>query len=476
VAPRDRPTLSIPKIFHQIWLGDKPLPRKFIDYGHSWEKCHSGWHKIIWSEADLPSLRNQWAYEQTEVYAAKSNIARYEILLEHGGIYVDTDFECLKNIEPLLVGVECFVAWERDGLANNAIIGAIPGHPFVHDLVESLEQSVRALPDADPAVTQSGPYYLTNVLARHPEVTVLPSALFYPYQWHERWRRAEVFSEAYAVHHWTLSSRRFPEPHRLGDGRNAALSVVLRTPSENAPLKLEWALEGLSVQTISDFEVIIVGDLRHSRVERLVKAFSRHLDLRARNGPISATNGANARNQGIRAARAQRILFLDGDVLPDTDVVETHAQFGKSAFVPFGFRRIYPAEKMYPFEAPLDYVALRLHSVQDPRRSYPYPPFRGDWRDLEGFCFSAPTSLVRRLEGFNEALPEVDSVNDLARRLSASKALLMPMWVQGYVTHLGPPGSEGLVPQDPMSVLHLMTPGRSSSSSAIPATIGVERP
>ncbi len=44
--------------------------------------------------------------------AQKADVARYEIVLKYGGIYMDIDFEPLKNIEPLLHGVDAFVAYE----------------------------------------------------------------------------------------------------------------------------------------------------------------------------------------------------------------------------------------------------------------------------------------------------------------------------------------------------------------------------
>jgi inositol phosphorylceramide mannosyltransferase catalytic subunit len=51
----------------------------------------------------------------------QSDIARYEILLQVGGVYIDTDFECLRNVEPLIDGIECFAAQERDAVFENGL-------------------------------------------------------------------------------------------------------------------------------------------------------------------------------------------------------------------------------------------------------------------------------------------------------------------------------------------------------------------
>ena len=43
-------------------------------------------------------MKNRSIYESTDNIGFKSDIARYEILYKYGGIYIDTDFECLKKI------------------------------------------------------------------------------------------------------------------------------------------------------------------------------------------------------------------------------------------------------------------------------------------------------------------------------------------------------------------------------------------
>ncbi len=412
------------------------MPTEYESFAETWRSLHPYWQMILWTDEVLPPLKNQRAYERSGSLSGKSNIARYEILLRYGGIYVDTDFECLKNLEPLLEGVECFVAWQRDGLANNAIIGAVPSHPFLQDLVDSLDEHILANSRSSLSIMQSGPYYLTGVLERHPEVTVFPASQFYPYEWHERWRRYERFTDAYAVHHWTLSNRAttWPKQKQLGDGVVPCLSVVIHACDDG--LRLQWVLEGLCVQTVSDFEVIVVGqtDTTPASTKSLVDSFSGRLAItyltQRRGSPPAA-----AYNLGLRYARAKRTLFLEGDCLPDLNVVETHAAFGARGFVLFGFRRHYPAEKLYRFIQPLDYDGLKKHAFKDPRCEEPYGPIYGDWRDVAGFCFSAPTLALRQAGGFDVTACESDQ--DLVYRLYRSKYRLLPLVQGGCITHLG---------------------------------------
>jgi hypothetical protein len=435
----------IPQIFHRIWLGGSPLPDEYYEFGETWRALHPDWQMLLWSDDNLPHLKNSWAYHQANTWAARSNIARYELLFRDGGIYIDTDFECQKNLEPLLDGVECFVAIERENLANNAIIGAIPGHPFVADLVESLKDSVLSLPNDDPAIVQSGPYYLTEILRRHPEVTVFPAKFFYPYQWNERWRKYDEFPDAYAVHHWSLSSRTTPQARISEDNSGYCLSVVVCNSNGDNGLRIEWVLEGLSRQSVSNFEVIVVNSVPDLVPSYLIKEFRKRMDLTIRNaGPYyKFMRRAAAKNLGLSAVCSSRTLFLDGDCVPDPDIVEVHSKFGAKGFVPFGFKRIYPAEKSYRFIPPLDYAGLESHSSQDPRRDRQYEALHGDWRDVMGFSVSAPTDALRELGGFDYRLRGGNEDKELAKRLSEAKYRLVPLWNEGYVTQLVRGQSEG---------------------------------
>lgn len=48
-------------------------------------------------------LKNVEALKCAKNYGEKSDILRYEILCQFGGIYVDCDFECLKSFDGLLM-------------------------------------------------------------------------------------------------------------------------------------------------------------------------------------------------------------------------------------------------------------------------------------------------------------------------------------------------------------------------------------
>jgi mannosyltransferase OCH1-like enzyme len=197
---------GIPKVFHQIWLGGREIPRQFLEYQETWRRHHRGWGLELWNEARLPELRLSKFLPLCNSLANRSNLLRVELLLLFGGVYLDTDFECMKSIEPLLEGVTCFAAYQLDdplleGAVNNAIIGAISGHPFLEDMVRHYETSFSAAFTANVL----GPSQLTERVRGRSDVMLFPKRYFYPYLWTEKNRRGEVFPEAYGVHHWAGS-------------------------------------------------------------------------------------------------------------------------------------------------------------------------------------------------------------------------------------------------------------------------------
>ena len=204
----------IPHIFHQFWTGP-PMPDAYRRFAEGWQEKHPGWEVILWGEEhELPALRNQELYDRAKelcpnhVGQLRSDIVRLELLELFGGVWIDVDFRCQKCIEPLLDSVQCFVAWVTDEWLNNAIMGSVPGHPFIGRLIDGMAKSIAERPGQPPRRV-SGPQYLTRVWRRQPDATVklFDRGLFYPYRWDELDREGEDFPDAYAVHVWNNQRR-----------------------------------------------------------------------------------------------------------------------------------------------------------------------------------------------------------------------------------------------------------------------------
>ncbi len=194
----------IPRVFHRIWLGSEPMPEAESAFGESWARHHPDWEHRLWGDDDLPELGvPAEIVARAENPVELSDVARFHILARYGGVYVDTDFECLRPLDPLVKGLDAFAAFQRAGEVNTALLGAIAGHPAFRRAAELvIETFGRA-----PLPAASGPPFFTHVLWDFPEVTLFPPELFYPYLWTEPERRHEHFPDAYAVHHWAMSWR-----------------------------------------------------------------------------------------------------------------------------------------------------------------------------------------------------------------------------------------------------------------------------
>jgi mannosyltransferase OCH1-like enzyme len=132
-----------------------------------------------------------------------ADVARFHILARYGGVYVDTDFECLRPLDRLLKEVSAFAAFQVPGQVNTAILGARPDHPAFRRAAElALETFGRA-----PLPAATGPPFFTHLVWDFPDVTLFPPELFYPYLWFEPEKKDEQFPRAYAVHHWAMSWR-----------------------------------------------------------------------------------------------------------------------------------------------------------------------------------------------------------------------------------------------------------------------------
>ncbi|NLD69589.1 MAG: hypothetical protein GX644_12340 [Limnobacter sp.] len=199
----------IPRIFHQVWINhaDPTLPAAFRAYSDKWRAMHPAWEYRLWNldtcdfELQRPELIGRCAN-----YAQMADVLRLEILYRYGGVYIDTDFEPLRPIEPVLDGAEHFFCSEDGAHLSNSIFGARPESPLILRLLRGLPTEL----GREPANVETGPRYFTRTLLCEgfdADVKLLPSRLFFPYQWDEPHRAGESFPEAFAVHRWAHSWR-----------------------------------------------------------------------------------------------------------------------------------------------------------------------------------------------------------------------------------------------------------------------------
>jgi hypothetical protein len=194
--------MRIPRTIHRVWLGEAPMPAEHERFGETFGRHHPGWEMRLWTEADLAGL-DITERERARSWSELSNLVRYEVLSRHGGLYVDTDVECLRPLTPVLRGLDAFAALERPGRVGNAVLGSVAGHPV---FTRAARLARRTFGLGAHSADANGPYFLSLILEQEPSsAAILPSRLFYPYLWDEQERRDETFPDAYTAPHWTLS-------------------------------------------------------------------------------------------------------------------------------------------------------------------------------------------------------------------------------------------------------------------------------
>lgn len=205
----------VPKLIHQIWLGSS-FPKKYIDYQKSWQSKNPDYGYMLWTDNDIKKLNlyNSQQYQASSNLGVKSDIARYEILYKYGGIYVDTDFECLRPFDNQFLS-RSFLAGQlfsySPQLANGLII-AEPKSKFLKIIIESLPQYPGDMSPME-VLRYCGPFYISELLWKHhlqlDNILVLPSQYFYPWPNYERHRAGQrydwVSEESAAIHHWESS-------------------------------------------------------------------------------------------------------------------------------------------------------------------------------------------------------------------------------------------------------------------------------
>lgn len=145
---------AIPKIIHQIWSGiDEPLPSLFHNLGETWREYHPGWTYEFWDNDRMTGFIEEFYPQYADVYnrypfhIQRWDAIRYLILYQMGGMYVDFDYECMENVEPLLAGKTCAFAMEpavhaelfnKTMVFNNALMASVPDHLFMKKVIEKV--------------------------------------------------------------------------------------------------------------------------------------------------------------------------------------------------------------------------------------------------------------------------------------------------------------------------------------------------
>ncbi|HIT36830.1 MAG TPA: glycosyl transferase [Candidatus Faecousia intestinavium] len=147
--------MSIPKILHYCWFGGKPKPPLA-------EKCIRSWRKFCpdfgireWNESNfdleqVPAYVRQ-AYEAGR-WAFVSDYVRLRALTEVGGVYLDTDVEIVRPLEPFLKH-EAFAGFEHLERVQTGVLACRKGFPLFQEFLAYYDTAVFRRPDGSMDTT-----------------------------------------------------------------------------------------------------------------------------------------------------------------------------------------------------------------------------------------------------------------------------------------------------------------------------------
>lgn len=225
--------MTIPRIIHQSWkTRDIPYNLYRRQWVESWPAFHPDWKCELWTDDDLRDFVARCYPDFLGVYDGyhadiqRADAARYFLLHHYGGLYVDLDYLCLSNLEPLFDGYDMVLTRiNSDSLdtdhISNALMASNKGHVFWDFVFEELFRS-----RGSPYVQEStGPAMLYRAFRRfrisrvysssRDTLKIYASEILSPIDW-RKWswydrnlpkriirRPSRYFPEAHAVTFWT---------------------------------------------------------------------------------------------------------------------------------------------------------------------------------------------------------------------------------------------------------------------------------
>jgi len=131
--------MSIPKVIHYCWFGNKKKSQLVEDCISSWKLYLPEYEIIEWNERNTnlkhPFLKKTYKLKK---WAFVSDFVRLKVLYEFGGIYLDTDMLILKPLDKFLED-KCFFGAENRTYISAGIIGVLKNHHFIKECLLKYE-------------------------------------------------------------------------------------------------------------------------------------------------------------------------------------------------------------------------------------------------------------------------------------------------------------------------------------------------
>ena len=206
----------IPRLLNHVWPGNDEFRPKFHAWRASWMRFNPDYSFRFWNLDNLPFDLMTPAcariIKSNLCYVSKGDLIRHIVIYLYGGIYVDTDMECIKNFDPLL---KCSAFVGEGNLSKyeipNAVMACEKGNAMFGEIIDVIAESIinnweiwndpkRLYKEADGSMQQLSRQYFK----KNKNCVVYPTEYFYPFDYDTPMeeRRKTDLSRSFAVHHW----------------------------------------------------------------------------------------------------------------------------------------------------------------------------------------------------------------------------------------------------------------------------------
>lgn len=126
----------IPKTIHYCWLSGDPYPELIWKCIQSWKIYLPDYQFLLWDKSRAEEIDSEWLRQTISLqnYAFAADFIRIYSVLHYGGIYLDADVELVSSLDPFLKH-NFFIGLEYNDDLEPAVFGAVPGHPWLKDLL-----------------------------------------------------------------------------------------------------------------------------------------------------------------------------------------------------------------------------------------------------------------------------------------------------------------------------------------------------
>ena len=219
--------MSIPKIIHYCWFGGGEIPERDRKCIESWKKYCPDYEIKEWNESNYDVTQIPYMKEAYDArrWGFVPDFARMDIVHRYGGIYMDTDVELIRSLDPLLenkayAGLEA----EAESIGFGLGFGAEKGCEILKELCDYY-RTLKFVNDDGTLNMTPNPIIVTeyfenkgykidpNKICKVGDFTVFPEEYFCPQAFASG--RVHITNNTYSIHHYHASWQTDSEKEEL---------------------------------------------------------------------------------------------------------------------------------------------------------------------------------------------------------------------------------------------------------------------